>query len=280
MEEGVISKSTPIFNIESGQDEGPVFVRDLLTEQYGPVFTVRMCGADRVTVDIQGPNNVQPVRVNLTEDKGIKGYFTARVNWKTYANVAIGEYKAAFTVDGSIKHEKYFYVKTNGCSEMSAFCAHNRIRQQVNGETPNVHIQPLKWSDILAASAQKHANQLALTGPVTDPVTSKKTFPHSKPSGENIAGGAAAAYTVTQLIDEWFATKDKFIIGRDFGDGASTTGNKVDVAHYTQVVWEKTREVGCSSLARGHGWDILVCHYNPHGNVETEPVFTFYRSTP
>jgi hypothetical protein len=45
----------------------------------------------------------------------------------------------------------------------------------------------------------------------------------------------------------------------------STTGNWIQVGHYTQLVWRDTKEVG-GGLATGHGADFLVCNYDPPGN--------------
>ena len=45
----------------------------------------------------------------------------------------------------------------------------------------------------------------------------------------------------------------------------SSTGKWQDVGHYTQLVWRDTREVGCA-VARGTGYDVLVCRYWPAGN--------------
>ena len=41
-------------------------------------------------------------------------------------------------------------------------------------------------------------------------------------------------------------------------------------SHYTQVVWRNTTEVG-GGLARGGSNNILVCQYNPAGNVIGQP---------
>lgn len=130
--------------------------------------------------------------------------------------------------------------------------AHNHYRAEVG-------VPPLQWSDRLAANAQQWANHLAATG----------TFEHSG-AGENLAQGSAGRFSVTQLVDMWGAEKQSFKYGT-FPD-VSTTENWSDVGHYTQMVWRKTTEVGCG-LARGNGNDILVCHYNPAGNVIGQGVF-------
>ena len=44
-----------------------------------------------------------------------------------------------------------------------------------------------------------------------------------------------------------------------------------DVAHYTQIIWPDTREVGCA-LATVNGRDALVCRYSPPGNIFGQPV--------
>ncbi|MEJ6486808.1 CAP domain-containing protein [Nostoc punctiforme UO1] len=130
--------------------------------------------------------------------------------------------------------------------------AHNKYRAEVG-------VPPLRWSDNLAASAQQWANHLAQTG----------IFQHSQ-SGENLAQGSAGAFSVTQLVDMWGNEKNHFHKG-NFPD-ISNTGEWKDVGHYTQVVWKNTTEVGCS-LARGNSNDVLVCHYNPVGNVMGQSVF-------
>ncbi|MDX2215638.1 MAG: CAP domain-containing protein [Oculatellaceae cyanobacterium bins.114] len=130
--------------------------------------------------------------------------------------------------------------------------AHNAYRSQVG-------VPPLQWSDSLAASAQQWANQLAATG----------TFEHSG-AGENLAQGSAGGFSVTQLVDMWGSEKQYFVYGTF--PNISSSGNWSDVGHYTQLIWRNTTEVGCG-LASGNGNDVLVCHYNPAGNVEGQAVF-------
>jgi len=130
--------------------------------------------------------------------------------------------------------------------------AHNRYRAEVG-------VPSLQWSDNLAASAQQWADQLAATG----------TFQHSG-AGENLVQGTAGAFSVTNLVDMWGSEQQYFVYGTF--PHVSNSGNWSDVGHYTQVIWRNTTEVGCG-LASGNGNDVLVCHYNPAGNVEEQDVY-------
>ena len=47
----------------------------------------------------------------------------------------------------------------------------------------------------------------------------------------------------------------------------SRTGEWRDVAHYTQIVWPATTQVGCA-LASSATTDYLVCRYAPAGNKD------------
>jgi hypothetical protein len=127
--------------------------------------------------------------------------------------------------------------------------AQNRYRKEV-GEPP------LVWSDRLADSAQAWAQHLA------DEVHSMQ---HSGAigAGENIATWTAGRASLTRLVALWGAEK-KYFIDDSFPD-ISRTGDWKTVAHYSQIVWRKTTQVGCG-LATGGGQAYLVCQYNPQGN--------------
>ena len=134
-------------------------------------------------------------------------------------------------------------------SPADVLAAHNAYRADLG-------LPPLRWSDQLAAQAQPWADHLAEMG----------VLQHNG-SGQNLAMAEDGTQTVTQLVGLW---------GReqvDFTDGVfpdiSTTGNWMDVGHYSQVVWKATTEVGCG-FTENYGREVLVCDYSPVGNVMGE----------
>ena len=134
--------------------------------------------------------------------------------------------------------------------------AQNRYRAAL-GETA------LAWSDGLAGNAQKWAEHLA--GEV-------HAVRHSGAlaTGENIATWPAGHATLTRLVQLWGA-EQRYFVDAVFPD-VSRTGDWKAVAHYSQLVWRKTTQVGCG-FATGGGQDYLVCQYNPMGNFEGEKAF-------
>jgi hypothetical protein len=131
--------------------------------------------------------------------------------------------------------------------------AHNKYRLQLD-------IPPISWSNALADKAQEWADHLVSEG----------RFEHSG-AGENLAMGTAGEFSLTDFVDIWGQEQQYFIPDVSFPH-VSTTGSWVDVGHYTQVVWRNTTEVGCG-IARGNGRDILVCQYNPPGNLIGHKVY-------
>jgi hypothetical protein len=160
--------------------------------------------------------------------------------------------------------------------------AHNKYRTAVG-------IDPLRWSDDLAKSAQKHADTLVSTSPWT-----RVPLPHSytpnprRPGenlGENIAAGTTGSYTVTDFVDNWGKEKENFVYGT-FPHVARpgidpVTGQPYQVYHYTQMVWRDTTEVGCGLVTTtgldpssgNRPWNILVAQYHKAGNWHGERVY-------
>jgi len=68
----------------------------------------------------------------------------------------------------------------------------------------------------------------------------------------------------------WAEEKELFTPG--IFPHVSRTGKWETIAHYSQIIWMETAQVGCG-FANGDGNDYLVCLYSPQGNVFTEKVY-------
>lgn len=123
-------------------------------------------------------------------------------------------------------------------------------------------VPPIRWDAKLAADAAVWAERLARTHRFEHSTWPRGTDPAGE--GENLWMGARDYYSYSQMVGAWIDE------GRYFTDGVmpnlSTTGNWVDVGHYTQIIWRNTTRVGCA-LASNEENDYLVCRYSPPGNV-------------
>ena len=153
-------------------------------------------------------------------------------------------------------------AQTNGNLERKILDVHNSERA-----APSVGVAPLTWSNNLAAGAQTWAQHLATTGQFAhDPVHTGLSC--TGPCyGENIAGFFNDVSEPNGGQSKWVAEKSLYHGGPSF----------YAVGHYTQMVWQKTKQVGCGtappigqSPPRGHAFSILVCRYDPPGNYPNE----------
>ena len=135
--------------------------------------------------------------------------------------------------------------------------AHNAVRAEVGAP-------PLQWDPELARSALSYGPQLARLGRLVH--SPRETRPGQR---ENLAMGFHGHTTPEQLFGLWEEEKRLFVPGRF--PHVSRTGNWVDVAHYTQMIWKSTTRVGCAVYSDGR-WDYLICRYSPPGNRDGSPV--------
>jgi uncharacterized protein YkwD len=130
---------------------------------------------------------------------------------------------------------------------------HNQYREEVG-------VYPLEWSQELAASAQNWAEHLA----------EMKTMEHSESNGEygeNIWSGTKGYFSWEDMVNAWGKEKQYFIPNRAIPNACEDNWQKC--AHYTQLIWQDTKKVGCG-LASNDQREFLVCQYNPPGNVRGE----------
>jgi uncharacterized protein YkwD len=121
--------------------------------------------------------------------------------------------------------------------------AHNAIRARVD-------VSPLIWSDQLVQVAQDWANHLIATGAL-----------YHRPNnryGENIYAISGGHATPAEVVGSWANEAWGYDIRSNTCSGVC--------GHYTQIVWGKSRAVGCA-VATDRRRDVWVCNYDPPGNV-------------
>ena len=132
--------------------------------------------------------------------------------------------------------------------------AHNAARRQFG-------VAPVTWSDELATGALAHARYMAATGIYGHDQTPGRR----KKSGENLWRGTRGAFAYDVMVGVMVDEARLFRPGA-FPDN-SVNGDWHAVAHYTQIVWPTTTEIGCA-LASSATTDYFVCRYAPTGNKD------------
>ena len=133
-----------------------------------------------------------------------------------------------------------------------------RVLDIHNFERAAIGSAPLRWNPQLEQDAVQHAQQLARTGQLA----------HAPREGrgivrENLSRGPLG-WGPDQLMRNWINEK-RYFHGGIYPNVC--TGGWSSCAHYTQVIWPGTTDVGCGAAA-GAGFSWFVCRYSPGGNKD------------
>ncbi|MND01029.1 Cysteine-rich secretory protein family protein [compost metagenome] len=67
------------------------------------------------------------------------------------------------------------------------------------------------------------------------------------------------------MVGSWIDERRYFRPG--IFPNVSSTGNWLDVGHYSLMLWPTVTAVGCA-VHRSPRWDYLICRYSPRGNID------------
>jgi uncharacterized protein YkwD len=130
--------------------------------------------------------------------------------------------------------------------------AHNAARRQFG-------VGPVTWNEELAAGAMAHAQYMVATGIYGHDQTPGRR----KKAGENLWRGSRGVFSYDVMVGV-MVEEARFFRPGAFPNNA-VNGDWHAVAHYTQIVWPTTTEVGCA-VASSATTDYFVCRYAPTGN--------------
>ncbi|KAJ4965704.1 hypothetical protein NE237_017553 [Protea cynaroides] len=129
--------------------------------------------------------------------------------------------------------------------------AHNEYRSSMG-------IEPLTWNTTLQAYAEAYAKQRS----------GDCALIHSHgPYGENIFWARGPGIeNARYAVDGWWGEKN------DYDYATNTCASGKACAHYTQIVWKNTQQIGCAYVfcTSNNGGYWVVCSYDPPGNYNGE----------
>ena len=123
--------------------------------------------------------------------------------------------------------------------------AHNRVREALG-------IGDLTWDDELAEVAGEWIAFLASDGCYLE-------HDYSSSYGENLYWSSFSA-TAEDVVQAWVSEVQFY----DYDSNTCAPGKMC--GHYTQVVWEDTKRVGCELISCPDSSEIWMCVYDPPGN--------------
>jgi len=153
-----------------------------------------------------------------------------------------------------------------------------------NEARAKVCLHGLEWDEAAASAAQQYLDNNNRECPTDHSSQSSRDSAYknfggtcSNPTfkicsiamlGENIASGSIGYYDAADLVKLWINEKSLFSCG-------ILPSFQQDSGHYSQVVWEGTRKVGCGIRDCSDGFTTLLCNYYPSGNINSETTLAF-----
>lgn len=126
----------------------------------------------------------------------------------------------------------------------SILALHNYYRQVVGSP-------PLTWSKNLESKAKQWADEIA-----SHPLITHNNFGY----GQNLYYTDDTANFINAV--NYWAKEQIYYHGQKVN-----SENLLFFKHYTQIIWYSTRKLGCGYSQLPSGMYVLVCFYDPPGNI-------------
>ena len=125
---------------------------------------------------------------------------------------------------------------------------------------------PARWLELWRTDGTRTGTSLVRELPSLNSESSSGTSAARLRGGALPDGRLLFAARNPGLGDElWVSERDCYTYGT-FMRGDDCSGSCSGCGHYTQVVWERSRRLGCGVATCG-GSSVWVCNYDPPGNV-------------
>lgn len=158
--------------------------------------------------------------------------------------------------------------ETGGATETPVNPQIQQVYAMINEERAEAGLSPLKRNPALEQSAQVHANEMGAAHQL------EHATREGRGAERETIGQGLPTETLLQIAERWTAEKKYFRSGMYpnvcFGLNGMSLAWSV-CAHYTQMIWAITTEVGCAA-ARASGFIWLDCRFLPGGNKDDRPV--------
>jgi len=131
---------------------------------------------------------------------------------------------------------------------------HNKVRKALG-------IPPLTWNPEISSYAQEWANYLVTNN---DNKLSHRSWlgKNKRAYGENLFWGHPYDYySVLSASESWYSEKEDYIYQ------PLSNSNFHETGHYSQMIWNTTKEMGVGVARGSDGGIIVVANYFPAGNI-------------
>ncbi|KAJ1281363.1 hypothetical protein BS78_04G300700 [Paspalum vaginatum] len=130
-------------------------------------------------------------------------------------------------------------------------------------DVPHAHlrarnnVRPLKYTEELSDRAARWAQRFAGNCAAASPAAGVNVF----------LGSAGATWLPSDAVTAWGEEEQNY----DYGSNSCAAGKAC--GSYTQMVWRDSKEFGCATVDCASGETLMVCHYEPQGNLMGEKPF-------